>query len=74
MNNQIPFGYNPNIQPIFPGVNESNQYTGRLDNLEQRINMLENKIKKIETKLNMNTTDNMDYTNFNPYQSSMHMM
>ena len=74
MNNQIPFGFNPNLQqPMYPGINDmNNQIDMRLQNLEQRVNTLENRIKNIEAKLNM-TNNNLDNT-YNPYQTSMHMM
>lgn len=71
MNNQMPYFNQGQVPYMFPGTENVPKNIENLNNLEYKINMLEEKVKKIENKLNMNT-NNMD--NFNPYNSSMHMM
>lgn len=72
MNNQNPFGFNPNMQPMpmYPNQDFNPNYNQSYEILEKRIKVLENKVKNIESKLNNN---NIDMNSF-PYQSSMHMM
>lgn len=72
MNTQIPFGpYNPNVmQPLYPdNAFPNNNIDTRLTTIEQKVNALEKKIRNLESQLNTNPNNN-----FNPYQSSMHMM
>ena len=72
MNNQVPFGFNPNMQPMpmYPNQDFSPNYNQSYESLEKRISVLENKVKNLESKLNITNTDMNSY----PYQSSMHMM
>lgn len=73
MNPQIPYGYNPNMMPMMPNQNNFDYMQNMNQNpmdLEKRLNNIEQRLKKIETKLNI-ATDNF---NDNYYQSSMHMM
>lgn len=68
MNNQFPMGFYPNNQ-TFPGVNDFNQpIEYKLNEIDNRLKNLEDKIKMLEEQLNKGNT------NYNPYQSSMHMM
>lgn len=72
MNNQMPFGFNPNMQPMFPGANENEQINIKLQTLEKRINILENKIQNIESNFNISSDNSKNP--YNPYQTSIHMM
>lgn len=74
MNNQIPYGFNPMQQPMWPGANYNQfpEVNNSANMLEERIKNLETKVANIEKKLNMSTSDNTG--GYNPYMSSMHMM
>ena len=78
MNNQMPYGFNPNMNPnmnmmpMFPGNQGMNFDNEKNNLLEQRIQNLENRMNKLEKKIM--GTDSIDNDNLYSYQSSMHMM
>ena len=61
MPGQIPFGYNQNMN----NYNPFEMYMNKLNELEQRITILEKKLKEL---MDSNFNNNFDY------KTSMHMM
>ena len=62
MPGQIPFGYN---NQNMTNYNPFDMYINKLNELEQRINILEKKVKEL---------NNNNYNNSFDYKTSMHMM
>jgi len=76
MNPQIPYGINPNMNQVVPNNYGYNYGYGYMENnnsnlstIENKLNELEQRIQKLENKLNMTSS-----VNFKEYQSSMYMM
>lgn len=77
MPNQIPYGfYNPNMNNV-PNFNNSPNNYSKINELEERIRILENDVMLLKQKENNNNYDNGYNDNFNykyDYKTSMHMM
>lgn len=61
MPGQMPFGFNQNMN----SYNPIEMYINKINELEQRINILEKKVKDL---------NNNNYNNSFDYKTSMHMM
>ena len=57
MNRDLPYGFNNQMPYMFPGMDNMNNLEN-INNLQYKINALEERVKKIEDTLNMNMNNN----------------